>query len=73
MKAAKRQQLHIHPVLQDADTQASGSNEDEEMEPYFNQIEKLEEHGINSADIGKLKSAGLCTVLSVLMWYFFPV
>jgi hypothetical protein len=38
------------------------------MEPAFNEIDKLETLGINAADIGKLKAAGLCTVLSVLMW-----
>lgn len=32
-----------------------------------NDIEKLQEEGINMADINKLKSAGLCTVLSVVM------
>lgn len=53
-------------LANDADTQLS--NEDEETEPYFNQIDMLESHGINAADIGKLKSGGLCTVLSVLMW-----
>jgi len=39
-----------------------------DMEPAYNEIDRLEQHGINAADIGKLKSAGLCTVLAVLMW-----
>ena len=41
--------------------------EDEEEQP-FHEIDALQEHGINAADINKLKAAGLCTVLSVLMW-----
>lgn len=39
----------------------------DEEEEAFREIEILEQHGINMADINKLKSAGLCTVLSVLM------
>lgn len=37
-------------------------NEDE----TFHEIEKLQEHGVNMADILKLKQSGYCTVLSVL-------
>ena len=33
----------------------------------FLEIEKLQECGINVADINKLKSAGFCTVSSVVM------
>ncbi len=40
---------------------------DEEELP-FNDIDQLQQHGINMADITKLKGAGLCTVLSILMW-----
>lgn len=40
-----------------------------DMEPAFNEIDKLEQFGINAADIQKLKSSGICTVLAVLMWY----
>jgi hypothetical protein len=54
--------------LADADTAVSDIDRDMEMEQPFNEIDKLEQHGINSADIGKLKGAGLCTVLAVLMW-----
>ena len=39
-----------------------------DMEPCFNEIDKLEQHGINMGDIGKLKAGGICTVLAVLMW-----
>jgi len=46
----------------------SGCEDDMDMEPAYNEIDRLEQHGINAADIGKLKSAGLCTVLAVLMW-----
>jgi hypothetical protein len=37
------------------------------MEPAFNEIDKIEQFGINAADIGKLKASGICTVLAVLM------
>jgi len=33
----------------------------------YNSIESLQYHGINAADITKLRQAGLCTVMSVLM------
>eukprot|EP00923_Selenidium_pygospionis_P010821 GHVN01018977.1.p3 GENE.GHVN01018977.1~~GHVN01018977.1.p3 ORF type:complete len:151 (+),score=36.40 GHVN01018977.1:762-1214(+) len=38
----------------------------EEESGDVNEIDKLQAHGINVADINKLKTAGLCTVLSVL-------
>ena len=41
--------------------------EEEEEEFEVNDIEKLQEYGINMSDIKKLKLAGYCTVLSVLM------
>lgn len=33
----------------------------------FIEIEKLQEHGINAADIGKLKTSGFCTISSIVM------
>ena len=39
----------------------------EEEEVSFNEIEKLQSFGINAADITKLKVAGYCTVLSIIM------
>ena len=42
--------------------------DDAEDEQPFNEIDQLQQHGINMADINKLKQAGLTTVLSVLMW-----
>lgn len=33
----------------------------------FNEIEKLQEYGINAADIAKLKSGGFCTISSIIM------
>jgi meiotic recombination protein DMC1 len=33
----------------------------------FNDIDLLQNHGINASDINKLKSAGLCTCLGVIM------
>eukprot|EP00351_Strombidinopsis_sp_SopsisLIS2011_P002347 CAMPEP_0116874956 /NCGR_PEP_ID=MMETSP0463-20121206/6608_1 /TAXON_ID=181622 /ORGANISM="Strombidinopsis sp, Strain SopsisLIS2011" /LENGTH=74 /DNA_ID=CAMNT_0004519499 /DNA_START=74 /DNA_END=298 /DNA_ORIENTATION=- len=41
--------------------------DDEEDEQPFNDIDMLQEHGINMGDILKLKAAGLCTAISVLM------
>ena len=70
MKQAKKQtqaqQQVAAQVLQDEDTQATA--EEYDSEPAFNEIDKLEQHGINAADIGKLKAGGICTVLAVLMW-----
>ncbi|OMJ81979.1 hypothetical protein SteCoe_17466 [Stentor coeruleus] len=41
--------------------------EEEEYVPCFSEVDKLQNYGINAADLTKLKSAGLCTVLGVLM------
>jgi meiotic recombination protein DMC1 len=30
-------------------------------------IEKLQDHGVNAADVNKLKAAGICTVKGLLM------
>ncbi len=70
MKQAKKQQVQqAKEVLQDEDTQATqGDMDNNDMEPAFNEIDKIEQFGINAADIGKLKSSGICTVLAVLMW-----
>lgn len=67
MQKAKKQQQQQPLPIQDEETQVSGGD-DYDMEPAFNEIDKLEMHGINAADIGKLKAGGLCTVLAVLMW-----
>lgn len=34
---------------------------------FFTDIDELQAHGINAADIKKLKSAGICTVKGVQM------
>ena len=50
--------------------QATADNEIEEQmesEPAYNEIDKLQNQGINAADITKLKQAGICTVMAVLM------
>ncbi len=31
------------------------------------EIEKLQDHGVNAADITKLKNAGFCTISSIVM------
>ena len=46
---------------------APAEEEMDEIEPSFDSIDKLVQAGINSADIKKLKEAGICTVGSVLM------
>ncbi|CAM4709467.1 unnamed protein product [Leuciscus chuanchicus] len=43
----------------------SGYQEDEES--FFQDIELLQKHGINMADIKKLKSVGICTVKGIQM------
>lgn len=69
MKQAKKQQVQpAKEVLQDDDTQATQGDNDDDMVPAFNEIDKIEQFGINAADIGKLKASGICTVLAVLMW-----
>ena len=40
---------------------------DEEVEKSFDSIDKLQQAGINAADIKKLKEAGICTVGAILM------
>ena len=47
--------------------EATDAGMDEEELP-FNEIDQLQQHGINMADITKLKQAGLTTILSILMW-----
>jgi len=50
--------------------QANAEEEKEsvmEEEHAYNEIDKLQTQGINAADITKLKQAGLCTVMAVLM------
>ena len=41
--------------------------EEEVIAQYYSEIDKLQSFGINAADLNKLKSAGLCTVLGILM------
>lgn len=42
-------------------------NEVDLEQTNFIEIEKLQEHGINVADITKLKSSGFCTISSIVM------
>jgi meiotic recombination protein DMC1 len=41
--------------------------EEEQSVQVYSEVDKLQTYGINAADLSKLKSAGLCTVLGVLM------
>ena len=52
--------------IDDQATQASEMEDEEEAAP-FKELDLLQNHGINGGDINKLKSHGLCTVLSCLM------
>ena len=49
-------------------TEATEVQEEFEEVEAFREIDSMQDHGINMGDINKLKAAGLCTVLSVLMW-----
>lgn len=40
---------------------------DEEETSFYTDIEDLQAHGINAADIKKLKTSGICTVKGVQM------
>ena len=39
----------------------------EEVDDFYQDIEMLQSHGINVADIKKLKTAGICTVRGIQM------
>ena len=41
--------------------------EEEVIPQYYSEIDKLQSFGINAGDLNKLKSAGLCTVLGIMM------
>lgn len=47
--------------------QAADVADDDEEESFFQDIDTLQNHGINVADIKKLKQAGICTVRGVQM------
>ncbi|CAG8526571.1 15940_t:CDS:10, partial [Acaulospora colombiana] len=49
------------------DQEAEIQESDEEEELFFTDIDELQNHGIGSADISKLKSAGICTVRAIHM------
>ena len=43
-------------------TSGAGAEEDADMGDFFVDLDGLQAHGINVADIKKLKAAGICTV-----------
>lgn len=49
------------------DDTASVTGVEESSEPTYVSIDKLQEHGVNAADIAKLKQGGICTVKGLLM------
>ena len=52
-------------LAQISESQTFGLNE--EGDGFFQDIELLQSHGINVADIKKLKSAGICTIRGIQM------
>lgn len=42
-------------------------SENDEEESFFQDVDILQKHGINVADIKKLKSAGICTIKGIQM------
>ncbi|GES92629.1 meiotic recombination protein DMC1/LIM15 homolog isoform X2 [Rhizophagus clarus] len=55
----------LEQVVLDQETDAQESEEEEEL--FYTEIDELQNHGINSSDIVKLKSAGICTVRAIHM------
>ena len=53
------------PATAQGDRQSQSLHEEEE--DFFQDIELLQSHGINVADIKKLKTAGICTVRGIQM------
>ena len=53
------------PATAQGDRQSQALHEEEE--DFFQDIELLQSHGINVADIKKLKTAGICTVRGIQM------
>ena len=68
MKAAKKQQETMQAAAADCEEEETTMCGQEDDEQPFNEIDQLQQHGINMADITKLKQAGLTTILSILMW-----
>ena len=67
MKQAKKQQVKSQ-IAEEELTAAPDQQHYEDEPEAFHQIDCMQEHGINMADIMKLKAAGLATCLSILMW-----
>ncbi|XP_026273975.1 meiotic recombination protein DMC1/LIM15 homolog [Frankliniella occidentalis] len=44
-----------------------GSEYEDDDQPFYQNVEILQEHGINVADIKKLKAAGICTIKGIQM------
>ena len=64
----KQQKKDAAAAQMDAEEDEEATNVEEEEELPFNEIDQLQQHGINMADVTKLKQAGLTTILSILMW-----
>lgn len=52
--------------IDETSTVCTNSNEEEGVTFYVS-IDKLQDHGVNSGDIAKLKQAGICTIKGMLM------
>ncbi len=55
MKQAKKDQQAMIETEQAQEDEATDVGQDDEDEQPFNEIDQLQEHGINMADINKLK------------------
>uniref|UniRef100_A0A3P8RWF0 Meiotic recombination protein n=1 Tax=Amphiprion percula TaxID=161767 RepID=A0A3P8RWF0_AMPPE len=54
-------------VVEDQVVEDDTCLQDDEQESFFQDIDLLQKHGINVADIKKLKSVGICTVKGIQM------
>ncbi|XP_072029995.1 meiotic recombination protein DMC1/LIM15 homolog [Amphiura filiformis] len=54
-------------MVQDQVVEENMENMDDEEESFFQDIDLLQNHGINAADIKKLKTSGICTIKGVQM------
>ncbi|XP_004364475.2 HsLim15 [Capsaspora owczarzaki ATCC 30864] len=59
MMDAESEMDHVVPSM--------GAAFDDEDEAFFQDVDELQKHGINAADIAKLKTAGICTIKGVQM------
>ncbi|RCN47727.1 hypothetical protein ANCCAN_06191 [Ancylostoma caninum] len=57
----------VSAQAQKARVETDAMEADDEDADFFQDVEQLQNHGINMADIKKLQSVGICTVKGVMM------